>query len=132
MQNTYVNIDKVKCTARAQGMKIKYICGELGLAETYLSNVKNGKDRMTDDRLYKIADILGTSYEYLTDQTDDPRPLSAVLAEQAEDGSEKLLHLLMGKLPEISPEAETALEKLLSMPTEDFERTIKAVAALIG
>ena len=29
---------------------------------------------MTDERLLKIAEILGTTYEYLTDQTDLPTP----------------------------------------------------------
>lgn len=68
------NIDKIKALAKKRGLKIKFICSELGLAETYLSNVKNGKDRMTDERLYTIANILGTTYEYLTDQTDDSAP----------------------------------------------------------
>ena len=68
------NIDKIKSLAREKGVKIKYICAQLGLAETYLSNVKNGKDRMTQDRLEQIADILETTVEYLTDQTDDPSP----------------------------------------------------------
>lgn len=68
------NIDKIKSLAREKGVKIKYICAQLGLAETYLSNVKNGKDRMTQDRLEQIADILETTVEYLTDETDDPSP----------------------------------------------------------
>ena len=69
-----VNIDRIKNLAREQGIKIKFICASLGLAETYLSNVKNGKDRMTDDRLAKIAEILHTTPEYLRDETDDPAP----------------------------------------------------------
>ncbi len=35
---------------------------------------------MTDERLLKIADILGTTYEYLTDQTDSPEPKPTVTA----------------------------------------------------
>ena len=68
------NIDKIKTLAREKGVKIKYICSQLGLAETYLSNVKNGKDRMTQERLEQIAEILGTTVAYLTDETDDPSP----------------------------------------------------------
>ena len=64
------NIDKIKALAKEKGIKIKYICSQLGLSETYLSNVKNGKDRMTDERLAIIAQILGTTTEYLTDKTD--------------------------------------------------------------
>lgn len=64
------NIDKIKSLAKEQGVKIKFICSKLGLAETYLSNVKNGKDRMTMERLEIIADTLNTTVEYLTDKTD--------------------------------------------------------------
>ena len=64
------NIDKIKSLAKEQGVKIKFICSKLGLAETYLSNVKNGKDRMTMERLEIIADTLNTTVEYLTDQSD--------------------------------------------------------------
>lgn len=65
-----VNIDKIKSLAKDQGIKIKFICSQLGLSETYLSNVKNGKDRMTEERLEKIADVLHTTPEYLRDETE--------------------------------------------------------------
>lgn len=65
-----VNIDKIKSLARERGIKIKYLCSELGLSETYLSNVKNGRDRMTDRRLETIAQMLNTTVEYLRDETD--------------------------------------------------------------
>ena len=70
-----VNIDKIKNMAKSQGIKIKFICSSLGLSETYLSNVKNGKDRMTPDRLAIIADLLHTTPAYLMDETDDPTPI---------------------------------------------------------
>lgn len=68
------NIDRIKNLAKEKGIKIKYICAQLGLAETYLSNVKNGKDRMTNDRLSRIAVMLDTTVDYLADVTDDPTP----------------------------------------------------------
>ena len=70
------NIDKIKQLAREKGLKIKFICQQLGLSETYLSNVKNGIDRMTDERLIKIAALLQTSTDYLNDKTDNPAPPS--------------------------------------------------------
>ena len=69
-----VNIDRIKELAKERGIKIKYLCSKLGLAETYLSNVKNGKDRMTDERLAIIARELGTTVEYLRDETDVKTP----------------------------------------------------------
>lgn len=89
-----VNIDRIKELAKEKGIKIKFICSQLGLAETYLSNVKNGKDRMTDERLQKIADILDTTVEYLTGESDEkektPEPLDPdhnVLIMRGRDGS---------------------------------------------
>lgn len=87
-----VNIDKIKILAKEQGIKIKFICSQLGLSETYLSNIKNGKDRMTDERLEKIAEILHTTPEYLRDETDDPsavpaNPNNNVVIVRGRDGS---------------------------------------------
>lgn len=65
------NINKIKQLAREKGIKIKFICAQLGLSETYLSNVKNGRDHMTDERLSAIANILGTTVEYLNDETEE-------------------------------------------------------------
>ena len=67
-----VNVNKIKSLAKDQGIKIKYICGQLSLAEGYLSNVQSGKTAMTEERLEKIADILHTTPEYLRDETDEP------------------------------------------------------------
>ena len=69
-----VNTTKIKCLAKEKGIKIGYICEQLGLAHTYLSDVAKGKNTMSDERIHKIARILNTTYEYLTDQTDDPKP----------------------------------------------------------
>jgi transcriptional regulator with XRE-family HTH domain len=49
-----------------------FVCNQLGVKGSYLSDVANGKNTMSEDRIRIIAEILDTSYEYLTDQTDDP------------------------------------------------------------
>lgn len=64
------NINKIKALAKEKGIKIRYICSQLGLTETYLNNVQNGKDRMRPERLEIIAEILDTTPEYLNDETD--------------------------------------------------------------
>lgn len=88
------NIDKIKTLAREKGVKIKYICSQLGLAETYLSNVKNGKDRMTQERLEQIAEILETTVAYLTDETDDPAPKEKEPVEALDEVEELVLQIL--------------------------------------
>lgn len=58
--------------AKIQGMSQKYICEQLGLARSYILDAKNGKAKITPDRLEKIAAILHTTPAYLMDKTDDP------------------------------------------------------------
>ena len=104
-----VNIDRIKELAKEKGIKIKYICSQLGLAETYLSNVKNGKDRMTDERLQKIADILDTTVEYLTGETDEKKkPPVETEGEYDKDEDFKAFSKVLGDL---TPEE---LQKVLS------------------
>ena len=123
------NIDKIKALAKQRGIKIKHICSELGLAETYLSNCKNGKDRMTDERLLKISSILGTSFEYLMDITDDPDP--NFLLKLSESIEERIVSEVMDKLAEMPEEQKSTLEKLLKLPDDEFSRVLDALNLLI-
>ena len=90
------NIDRIKNLAKEKGIKIKYICAQLGLAETYLSNVKNGKDRMTNDRLSRIAVMLDTTVDYLADLTDDPTPKKKEPVEALDEMDAEVLAILHG------------------------------------
>lgn len=67
-----VNISKIKSLIKLKGMTQVFVCNQLGVKGSYLSDVANGKNTMSEDRIRIIADILGTTYEYLTDQTDRP------------------------------------------------------------
>lgn len=67
-----VNIEKIKSIIREKGLKIKAVCKDLGFYETYFSNIKNRQDRMTEERLIRLAEYLGVAPGYLTDETDDP------------------------------------------------------------
>lgn len=65
-------INKILSVAKEKGVSQSHICNQLGLRRSYLVDVRNGKDRITPDRLEKIASILHTTPEYLRDETDDP------------------------------------------------------------
>lgn len=69
-----VNIDKIKNLCRLKGITQTFICKKLDKRATFLGDVSRGKDRIDDNEAHQIADILGTTYEYLTDKTDDPSP----------------------------------------------------------
>lgn len=125
-----VNIDKIKTLAKSKGIKIKYICNQLGLSETYLSNCKNGKDRMTDERLFKIAKILNTTYDYLTDLTDDPDPNYA--AKQAESPEEKLIHKFIERTMTMTGDQIDTLDKIFSMPDDDLDHILSVLKVING
>lgn len=69
-----VNTTKLRNMAKAKGIKLSFLCEQFGLHRSYINNIERGKATMSDDRVQTIANILGTTYEYLTDQTDDPAP----------------------------------------------------------
>lgn len=67
-----VNITKIKELCKQKGLKQGFICQQLGVTKVYFNDILRGKNSMPDERIRKVAVLLGTSYEYLTDQTDDP------------------------------------------------------------
>ncbi len=69
-----VNINKIKRLSKEKGIKQGFLCSQLGMTYAYLNDVAKGKSTMSEERIKKIADVLGTTYEYLTDQTEDPNP----------------------------------------------------------
>ena len=134
MNNEYyvnnVNIGKIKELAKSRGIKIKFICSQLGLSETYLSNVKNGKDRMTEERLFKIAEILGTSFEYLTDMTDDPEP--DFIIRTAGTLQDKLQNEVITKMNSMTEEQKKLIGMILKMSPEETKKVLAMLDLMEG
>lgn len=65
-----VNINRIRNAAALKGIKLGKICELLGEKSNYLGKVERGLRKMDDNQVHMVADFLGTSYEYLTDQTD--------------------------------------------------------------
>lgn len=99
------NINKINALIKLKGTKKSYICEQLGLGSTYLADVERGKNKLTDERLEKIAAILGTTVDYLTDKTDDP------------------------KIPEEKLEREI-IERIAALPEEKMEWLLEALDRL--
>lgn len=125
-----VNTTKIKCLAKEKGIKIGYICEQLGLAHTYLSDVAKGKNTMSDERIHKIAQILNTTYEYLTDQTEDPYPnytANAYISAQ-----ERLIHAVMERSAKLTEAEINTLINVMEQPDDDFKKTIAILNAMQG
>lgn len=125
------NIAKIKDMCKKQGIKQGYLCNQLGVGYTFLNDVSAGKNRMTDERLYKIADILGTTYEYLTDQTDDPLPPMNNIISAATSVDEGVILKLIGKLATLSGDELHVLDQMLDLPPREFSHVLAVVAAML-
>lgn len=65
-----VNVDKIKSLAEKKGIKISFLCDRLGLTRGYFNDVKRGKNKISSERIAKIADYLDCSIDYLMGRTD--------------------------------------------------------------
>ena len=66
------NIGKIKSLSKQKNISIAEICSRLNLKRTYINDVERAGKDIPPERLKIIAEVLGTTVEYLTDQTDDP------------------------------------------------------------
>lgn len=65
-------VERIVDYAKDKGIKQVYICTQLGVARNWFSIVKRDNIKISPERLTQIADILGTTVEYLNGETDDP------------------------------------------------------------
>lgn len=63
-------IGRIEEIAKEKGLSLSFVSTQLGLRRTYLKDVKAGRSSIPADRLAQIADILGTTPEYLRGETD--------------------------------------------------------------
>lgn len=90
-------IDTVLQLAKEKGISQAFICNKLGLSRNYLSEVKKGKTKISDDRIATIAVILNTTPEYLKGETNQKEKPAG----ESTDGQDAEFYDLIKKL---SPE----------------------------
>ena len=67
-----VNLKKLREQIEKCGVMQSYICDTLGKNRHFMHDLWNGKTSLKPAEVKIVADILHTTPEYLTDQTDDP------------------------------------------------------------
>lgn len=66
-------IERIREVAKSKGIKLNYICQQLGLtSRTYFNDVEKNNRDIPPERLNKIANILGVSVDYLLGNTPSP------------------------------------------------------------
>nr|DAI29759.1 MAG TPA: ESX-1 secretion-associated regulator [Caudoviricetes sp.] len=125
-----VNINKIKELCKNHGIKQSFLCEQLGLKKVYFNDVAKRNGEMPDDRIRKIASMLGTTYEYLTDQSDDPNPPR--LSQIAPTEEERLVHKLMELLPSLSAEQRDTISRLFSLPESEMNRALEMLRLFLN
>lgn len=124
-----VNINKIKELAKSKGISITFICEKFGVGRGYLNDVARGKNTMSEERVAETARLLGTSFEYLMDITDDPSP--AFLLNLTMSTRDRLNHEISEKMQSITAAQAETIRKLLELPPDKLERVLDAVRLMI-
>ena len=109
-------------TLRAErGIPKAFIAQKLDRASSLCNDWKLGKSTPNDKQLKVVAQILGTTPEYLTGQTDEKAP-----AETGEGSKSKYDHIIMGLLENITDETKAAIIPLLQQMQTQKEPKINS------
>ncbi len=59
---------------KEKGLSQSFISEKIGMSRNYIKDCKRLNADIPEERLAKIAELLGTTTDYLTDKSDDPYP----------------------------------------------------------
>jgi hypothetical protein len=85
---------------------------------------------MSEERVFKIAEILGTSFEYLMDMTDDPNP--NFLLNTAGTLQDKIQNEVITKLDGMTDDQRKLLERVLKMSPEKTKKVLAMLDLIEG
>lgn len=71
MQNTQIIAENIKLQTKQKNITVKKMLQDCSLGVNTVSKIASGTD-ITTRTLYKIADYLGCSVDYLLGRTDNP------------------------------------------------------------
>ena len=116
------NYTKIRTLAEQRGTTIGYISVTLGKDRSYLGAMERKGYDLSPENLLRVAEFLGTTTDYLTGVTDDPA--QDYLVRQADSPEERLIHLLMLKIPKMTDSQVAALSRLFLLNKQDFDAMI--------
>jgi transcriptional regulator with XRE-family HTH domain len=78
-----VEIDRINELAKEKGIKLSFICSSINKNEAYFRQIKAGRSNIPEKTLVQIADVLGTTVDYLHGKT-DKKEKPGIVAELSE------------------------------------------------
>lgn len=97
-------IERIEQLAREQYISMASICKKIGVSRTYFGEAKARNRELSAERLTAIADVLGTTVEYLRGETDQKEKPTA---------SGELSETQIKLLKEIEKLSQSDLDKLM-------------------
>ena len=111
-------VDRILEYSKSKGIKQIFICTKLGVAKNWFSIVKRDNINISPERLAQIADILGTTVEYLNGETENPEKEKSP-SELDELLKDPLNKELFDKLAKLSPAKKKAVLALIEDQESD-------------
>lgn len=98
----YERIDLIR---KERGIMWSHLNEKIGAYRGKLTELKKGKTTLSQDEIFRIASVLGTSTDYLIGKTDDPSPPGAEEKPPAQGGGlsekeQRLIHWFRSLPPE--------------------------------
>lgn len=111
-------IDRILELSKQKGIKQTFMCDRLNVDNSYFRTVKKQNSTIPPERLAQIADILGTTVEYLNGETDNPEKEKSP-SDLDELLSDPLNKELFDKLAKLSAAKKQALLALIEDQESD-------------
>lgn len=116
-----VNYNKLQEMMKEKGLSQSFISEKIGMSRNYIKDCKRLNADIPEDRLEKIADLLGTTTDYLSDRSDD--------ASQKQKKPAAISDELWERINK-DPSALRFLERLYSMNEEQLSELDRFIAVL--
>lgn len=125
-------IDRLLMLAKEKGISQAFICSKLGLSRTYLSDVRSGKARLSEERISAIADLLNTTPEYLKGETDVKEKAPAITVYDEHDNIIRLDDDTLEAIDSMRtrPDMKLFFSVIKNADPEDLKKAIKIIEAL--
>jgi transcriptional regulator with XRE-family HTH domain len=99
-----LNISKVEELIKEKGWKAPYFCSQLGHARNWVAEWKRGKGLPDEEMTARIAKLLDTTVEFITDQSEIKKPAT---------GGDGRADYFMKLFKNMTPEQQDAFIKMM-------------------
>ena len=116
-----VKIDRIKSLMKEKGLKVQFVCSQLGASRYKFYDWERGKSSPSENDLKVLSDILDVSIDYLLGNTDEKKPPAK------SQGDTVALHItdFHGQEPEvieISREKYEKIQKILKIMEDEQDK----------